>query len=532
MTANEIKDRFTYKQLQSYNSSIRSKYNDLKFQYNILVKKQEDIIKKEVKIQTNIYEKKLKDKDKIIEEKDKEIEALKYKLAHMFSALDNDSTNSGIPTSKTPLNKKKYIPNSREKTEKKLGGQEGHKKHKLQAFNKEEANEVITVIPKLCPYCGSNDILELDSSIDKCETDYEVKVIKRIYEFKDCTCNKCNKTFREKIPEDLKEENQYGKTLQSLAVCLTNEIYTPFNKTVKLISGITNGEINMSEGYVAKLQKRASKYTSNFIKELKEYFPKQEVFGWDDGVIQIGKKQGILRVYCTDKVALLIGHEHKDKGSIKEDDILTKCSNKVIVMHDHVLHNYNEIYNHDNVECVIHLIRRLNKMKKNTNHSWCDELIKLVSGANNDRNTLIDKKVSSFSKEYLDELSNSYDEIIELGINQNKNHNDNYFFDEELSLLKDLQKYKRNYLLWAYNFNLPSTNNNSERNIRPVKSKMKISGLFQNIDNAKDYANIRSYIETCKKNNINIIDACIKLMNGNPYTLKEILTIGKSENDD
>ena len=52
---------------------------------------------------------------------------------------------------------------------------------------------------------------------------------------------------------------------------------------------------------------------------------------------------------------------------------------------------------------------------------------------------------------------------------------------------------------------------------------MKISGQFQNINYIKYYANIRSYIETCKKNGINIIDACVRLMNNEPYTLDDIL---------
>lgn len=57
---------------------------------------------------------------------------------------------------------------------------------------------------------------------------------------------------------------------------------------------------------------------------------------------------------------------------------------------------------------------------------------------------------------------------------------------------------------------------------------MKISGQFQNINYLKYYANIRSYIETCKKNGINIIDACVHLMKGNPYTLDYILNYEKN----
>lgn len=55
----------------------------------------------------------------IIDEKDKEIARLK-------ALLNIDGTNAGIPTSQTPINKKKIIPNSRTKSNKKIGGQNGH----------------------------------------------------------------------------------------------------------------------------------------------------------------------------------------------------------------------------------------------------------------------------------------------------------------------------------------------------------------------------------------------------------------------
>ena len=166
-------------------------------------------------------------------------------------------------------------------------------------------------------------------------------------------------------------------------------------------------------------------------------------------------------------------------------------------------------------------------MKNNTNHDWTDDLEKLLSKVNTDRNNILkdkENKIDHFDKEYLNQLDSKYDEIISKAKDQNKESiTVNYFKDEEERFIKDLIKYKRNYLLWAYNFSLPSTNNNSERNIRPIKSKMKISGQFQNINYVKYYANIRSYIETCKKNGINIIDACVRLMNNEPYTLDDIL---------
>ena len=55
-----------------------------------------------------------------------------------------------------------------------------------------------------------------------------------------------------------------------------------------------------------------------------------------------------------------------------------------------------------------------------------------------------------------------------------------------------------------------------------VKSKMKIAGQFQNEQNAKYYADIKTYIETCYRNNINPTDALIMLMEDKPYAVSEI----------
>lgn len=526
MDANELKREMDFRKLLSINSELRSKLNSVNFEINLLRKKQEGIIKKEVDLRTKELTDELKDKDK-------QIEALKKELSKMASKLNNDSTNSNIPTSMTPIGKKKHIPNTREKSGLPKGGKKGHPRHKLKKFEDEELTEIVDVNMSECPKCGSKDIEPLNTSENKDETDYEVKLIKRRYRFNNYKCNKCGHVFHSNIPNCLKEENQYGTTVQSLAVCLTNEIYTPFNKTVKLISGITYGEINLSEGYVAKLQKRASKYLESFINELKEYIPKQSVYGWDDGVITINKKQGILRVYCTDTVVLTLAHEKKDEASLDKDGILMSTPSTTIVMHDHILHNYNEKYSFENVECMIHLIRRINKIFEVANHhKWCKELIELLSKTNKDRNNLLKQEAESFSKEYLENLIKKYDEIIDVGYLENDEDTNNYEFEKEINFLNDIKKYKKNYLLWAYRFDVPSTNNNCERAIRPVKSKLKVCGQFQSVEYSSYYATIRSYIETCKKNGINIINACSKLMLGEPYTLEEILKIGKENSQE
>ena len=58
--------------------------------------------------------------------------------------------------------------------------------------------------------------------------------------------------------------------------------------------------------------------------------------------------------------------------------------------------------------------------------------------------------------------------------------------------------------MWIYNFEVPFTNNLSERGLRGVKLKQKASRQFWNIESAKFYATIRTYIETCQRNKVNV----------------------------
>ena len=118
-----------YKQLKYEYQLLQSKYNTKENQLNIVFQQALDNAAKK-------YQPLLEQKDKKIEEQDKEIARLK-------ALLNIDGTNSGIPTSQTPINKKKVIPNTRIKSDKKIGGQPGHQKHKLEKFKEELYKRVL-----------------------------------------------------------------------------------------------------------------------------------------------------------------------------------------------------------------------------------------------------------------------------------------------------------------------------------------------------------------------------------------------------
>ncbi|MGN0974338.1 MAG: transposase [Bacilli bacterium] len=531
MGANYSKSLYNdYEKLVIKNKELSQENKFLKLQINIAESEKQRLEKinfqKRKQYEEAIYEN-IALKNKIIE-LTKKLNMTEYERDQYLAKLNIDGTNAGIPTSQTPINKNKLIPNSRKNTGGKIGGKPNHKKSKLETFADEEINENEDIILDECPECGSKKLIELESEITKDEFDYQVKIIKKRIHFKEYKCPNCNKIVRKNIPVCLKEDNQYGNNVQATALTLMNIGNVPMNKVRKIICGLTMNEINLSEGYIAKLQKRAASKLEKFIIDLKFYIVHLNLLYWDDTVIMINKNRSCMRFYGNEDVALYCAHMHKDKEGLDKDNILKLLSENTVVEHDHNKVNYNDEYSFINAECCQHLIRDLEKVKTNIpDRTWCTKLKELFIEYDHKRNVLILEKKDHFSEEEFNEFISKINQFLLLGTEEHLADSEVYYANEEKALLIRLMEYRDNYIYWTIDFNLPFTNNLSERALRGIKSKMKISGQFQNIASAEYYAIIRSYIETCYRNNVNGHEALISLMNNEPYTLSEILEIGK-----
>ena len=358
--------------------------------------------------------------------------------------------------------------------------------------------------------------------ICKDELSYRFVPIKRRNHFITYKCNCCKKEVHKNIPNRLKEDNQYGSEIQTVALSLANEGNVSMNKIRHIIRGFSHNEIDMSEGYIAKLQKKASEKLITFKEDLYKKIITLNLLYWDDTVIMINTKRGCLRFYGDEKIVYYTAHNHKDEEGIKEDGILNTLSNNVVIIHDHNKINYK--YSYQNIECNVHLIRDLEKCKNNTCHEWCKKFKSLVQKIIHDRNELIskDETIESFDIEYINNFDSQYEDILYNTIEENLNKNKTHYDKEERALINRILEYKDNYFIWMYDFSLPIDNNLSERGLRGVKSKMKIAGQFKNEKTAQYYADIKTYIETCYRNQINPTDALIRLMEDNPYTVEEI----------
>ena len=109
------------------------------------------------------------------------------------------------------------------------------------------------------PRCGSPDLIYTVECEKKYEYDNEIKVIKRMHRYWLYKCNNCGETVRTGIAPGHRAECQYGVNMHALALSLMNTTNAAINKVPLLIHGLTNGQLDLCEGYVSKLQARAAK---------------------------------------------------------------------------------------------------------------------------------------------------------------------------------------------------------------------------------------------------------------------------------
>ena len=73
-------------------------------------------------------------------------------------------------------------------------------------------------------------------------------------------------------------------------------------------------------------------------------------------------------------------------------------------------------------------------------------------------------------------------------------------------------------LLFAHDLTVPFSNNQAERDLRPAKTQLKISGCHRSDTGAQNWLTIRGYASTCRKNGIHILTALRDALTGTPWT--------------
>ena len=78
-----------------------------------------------------------------------------------------------------------------------------------------------------------------------------------------------------------------------------------------------------------------------------------------------------------------------------------------------------------------------------------------------------------------------------------------------------MKKVQGDVCRFVHNFAVPFDNNQVERDVRNVKTKVKVSGCFRNLEGAQNYGKLMSFISTGNKHGISAFEALTSAFSGN-----------------
>ena len=107
-------------------------------------------------------------------------------------------------------------------------------------------------------------------------------------------------------------------------------------------------------------------------------------------------------------------------AGLDKDGLLNLMKKDTKVMHDHNKVNYNTKYVFTNIECIIHLMRDLQKNADDTQHTEMLELKKLITDLISDKKKLEKEGRRRFSTQRINKTKEEIDEILDRAEKTNK----------------------------------------------------------------------------------------------------------------
>jgi transposase len=109
-----------------------------------------------------------------------------------------------------------------------------------------------------------------------------------------------------------------------------------------------------------------------------------------------------------------------------------------------------------------------------------------------------------------------YRSAAQLGVNQTAARSSKVMRTHN-ALAHRLLDRQDDYLRFTTDWRVPADNNGSERDIRMIKLRQKVSGCMRTLTGARQFCAIRSYLSTAAKHGVHFFDALVMLTRGRPW---------------
>lgn len=466
------KEKPTYEELVNFVSQLQKRVELLEKEFLQLKKENIELSKKNIKLSKENIE-------------------LKERLAKYENP--KNSRNSSVPPSKDE-NRPFKTKSLREQTGKKPGGQKGHEGKTLGMVN--EPDHIENHIPEYCQCCGE-DISNLPYEFVEKRQVIDIPEIKpkvtehRIYKK---TCN-CGHTTESSFPHEVNASVSYGSNIESLIGYFHTRQYVPFKRMQEIFRDIF--QLTVSEGGIHYLLNKLVEKAYPAYEMIKSKLQKSKAkfIGTDETGTKMNGENQWVWTWQNDEATFITFSDNRGEKTIT--DTFKDGFPESVLVHDCWKSHFNTpALSHQ--LCMAHLLRELQYFEERYDHKWSRVFKLLLILAIHLKNRLI-------LNDYY--YSNTHRDLLEKRLDRLLDYNIDPTYKELVSFQKRMNKYRDYIFTFLYHPKVPPDNNGSERAIRNIKVKQKISGQFKSPTGAFNFAVLRSITDTALKNGQNILKA-------------------------
>jgi len=365
----------------------------------------------------------------------------------------------------------------------------------------ETPDEIISHTPDYCNGCGS----ELDSTKGVLSIRRQEIVIPPItpkyieHRAYQCTCNRCGISTIGEIPHHLKVNIQYGKNIQAFVTYLSVYQLIPSRRLKKFLKDFAN--INMSEGTIFNILNSMSNKAGPVYNQIKEQLQKSKYVGGDETGVHIDKAKAWFWIFQNNVLTFIRASYSRGYQTVL--DTFPEGFPVSVYVSDSLAAQL-KIKSLAKQLCLAHLSRELKKFEEVFDSKWATQVKILFKKATDYKKQM---QVFDYSTKNLKiiEFENELSELLKVDFTDKHK--------KEQAFIKRLLKRRDAIFTFLHYKEVPPDNNGSERGIRNIKVKMKISNQFKSYEFAQHFAVIRSVIDTTIKNGQDVFGALTNLAN-------------------
>lgn len=433
---------------------------------------------------------------------------LREENAELRRRLNLTSKNSDKPPSSEGYSKSPALGKSKGGQ---VGGQKGHVGYTLEM--QAEVSEVRVHKASNCSCCGR----EFGES-DVCHILYRRQVFDmpvpqlEVLEHQVVGIVCCEKAHIGSFPLGVNAPVQYGIRLKALGALLNTDYRMPFGKISQLMSDLYGYSI--SESTLTSGNEYVYEALAPVEQQIKASVLASEVVHFDETGMRVAGELHWFHTACTSFASYLYVHKARGKEALEAAESVIKDF-KNWAVHD-CWSSYFPFTACKHALCNAHILRELTALIENGS-LWAADmhkfLLELYTTSQKGTQILGDKahyyaKYKAICETADDQEPKTLKEPKARGKPKNS---------KGRNLLNRLVLHQDGVMAFAFQINVPFTNNQAERDIRHVKVKQKVAMSFRTLHGAKIYATIQSFVATTRKNNQNTFQQLCAILQGNKY---------------